>query len=75
MEAGTVGGGGQTLSFDSSHNHAWSARSFSGVTVMDLAPNATAASWSQTGPPSQHTVQIAECDLSTAGKRLHFGWR
>mmetsp|Transcript_21291 Transcript_21291/g.48942 ORF Transcript_21291/g.48942 Transcript_21291/m.48942 type:complete len:305 (-) Transcript_21291:241-1155(-) len=67
VEVGVVEGGGGTLTFESAETHAWVARSFSGVTVMELPPFSK--------QPPRATAEIYECDLSTAGRKLHFGWQ
>ena len=42
------------------------AKSFSGITLLELPPSTASSS---------RTVDIYECDLSSASRRLHYGWR
>ena len=44
----------------------WAAKSFSGITLLELAPGTVRTS---------QTVDVHECDLSSANRRLHHGWR
>jgi len=66
-EVAILEGGGATATFDTAEGHAWAARSFSGVTVMELPAH--------TSRPPRDTIEIEECDLSTAGRTLHSGWK
>tara|TARA_B100000513_G_scaffold194115_1_gene122431 strand:+ start:56 stop:994 length:939 start_codon:yes stop_codon:yes gene_type:complete len=63
----TLNGGGDAQTFASADTHAWAAKSFSGITVMELQPDVSRQ--------AHQTVEIHECDLSTAGRTLHDGWK
>mmetsp|Transcript_12558 Transcript_12558/g.28652 ORF Transcript_12558/g.28652 Transcript_12558/m.28652 type:complete len:212 (+) Transcript_12558:680-1315(+) len=67
IDMGTLFAEGQSLTFDSSDNHAWVVRSFGGVTIMELNSFAKR--------PQRLTIDIYECDLATAARRLHYGWK
>ena len=65
-EMATLPSNGQALTFDTQDAHAWAAKSFSGITLLELAPGTRRSS---------QTVDIYECDLNSATRRLHYGWR
>ena len=60
-EMAIVPGNGQALTFDTRVSHAWAAKSYSGVTLLELPPGAATSS---------RTVDIHECDLESASRRL-----
>ena len=64
---GALNADGHTLTFESSDSHAWALRSWGGVTVMELEP--------LQGRAALTTVDVYECDLASAGRRLHYGWK
>lgn len=69
VEMGSLRAHGPPLTFDTLDSHAWVARSWSGVTMLEVAPRG--------GRPSS-TVDVRECDLarsSRKGSALHYGWR
>ncbi len=66
VEVGVLQPGGRALTFETSDAHAWAARSFGGVTVLELPPREGRRT---------STVDIYECDLHASQRRLHRGWR
>jgi hypothetical protein len=65
-EMGTLPAHGHALTFETRDTHGWAAKSFSGITLLELAPGTARTS---------QTVDVHECDLSSANRRLHHGWR
>eukprot|EP00966_Prymnesium_polylepis_P245528 5680221-Prymnesium_polylepis.1 len=63
---GALGGDGTSLTFETSDAHAWAVRSWGGVKVLELAPHE--------GRAARTTIDLYECDLSSAARRLHYGW-
>ena len=64
---GTLGANGQTLRVAAADSFAWTLKTYSGVTVHQVAP--------ERGAPSR-TVNVRECDVSGGRRkmRLHAGW-
>ena len=65
-EMGTLPAHGHALTFETRDTHGWAAKSFSGITLLELVPGTVSTS---------QTVDVHECDLSSANRRLHHGWR
>ena len=65
-EMGTLPANGHALTFETRDTHGWAAKSFSGITLLELPPGAVRTS---------QTVDVHECDLNSANRRLHHGWR
>ena len=70
LEMGSLRAHGPPLTFDTRDSHAWVARSWSGVTMLEVAPHG--------GRPSG-TIDVHECDLARPSRdgstTLHHGWR
>lgn len=67
VHLGSLDVDGHALTFESSDNHAWVVRTWGGVTVMEVEP--------LEGRAAQTTINIYDCDLSSAARRLHNGWK
>jgi len=64
---GSLDADGHAVTFESSDSHAWVVRSWGGVTVLEVQP--------LHGRAARTTVDIYECNLSSAARRLHYGWK